>query len=249
MHRIVTLGVSLAAVGAASVTALAGASPSASVNCVPAGSTQFIGKIVTSGNLIVAPGTNCGLTQGSYVGHDVIVEKGAGFFPGGTKIGHDVLANGALFVELGDPNNGTTQTRVGHDVIIKATAGPVPVGNGICQTKIGHNLTITGSKAKASQWDVGYPDPYGCARNLDPHVYVGHNATFTNNANSFEVGDLRVGHNLDFTHNRGNPEILSGNVSLHACTANKNTHFTGDNNRGPRDRGCNKAGGGGGGGR
>jgi hypothetical protein len=207
---------------------LSSAAPTGDINCAalaPAGSTTFIGKITAAHDLIVPSGTGCGPTQGSTIGHDVIIEKGGWFFPGGTRIGYDVRASQALMVELGDPNNGTTFTKVGHDVIIDGTEGPVPDGNFICQTRIGHDLVVENSSAKASGFDVGYPDRYNCGRNSNPAVFVGHDATFSRNANSLEVGDLTVGRALTFTYNSGPNDVLWGIASGSRCYQAHNRHL------------------------
>lgn len=222
--------------GAAAVgglaTMIAGASASTGdVVCTPApGSTTFIGKLTVAHDLIVPPGIGCGLTQGSTVGHDVIVQKGASFFPGGTTIGHDVRADEAFLIELGDPNNGTTWTTVGHDVIVEKTTGPEPYGNFICQTKIGGNLLIEKSRASVTQWDIGYPDPPNCGRNSVPYDIIGHNAIFRANADSLLVGDNHVGGKIIFTHNTGNPEILSGNTAKKGCMQSHNHAYSGTGN-------------------
>ena len=76
---------------------------------------NYIGVVHAAYDLIVPPGDSCGPTEGSTVGHDALVGVNSAFFPGGTTIGHDVLAVGADLVELGDPNSGTSDTIVGHD--------------------------------------------------------------------------------------------------------------------------------------
>jgi hypothetical protein len=242
MRRIVLL-IGALAVPVLLVADLAGAS-TGDVQCAPPGTTMFIGKVNVAHNLIVAPGTSCGPTQGSTIGHDVIVQQGGSFFPGGTKIGHDVLANRASLIELGDVNNGTTDTIVGHDVRINRTQGPAPFGNFICQTRIGHDLVISNTAASASEWDIGRNDPANCGRNEVNGSRFGdtikHDGTFTHNANSLEVGDNTAifngntgpgfGHDLTITDNHSPSFGLIENSVRHACRQAHNHGFSGQAN-------------------
>ena len=247
MRRVITAltGV-LALAGVGSVLAAgAGATPG-DVTCTGTIASGFTGHMNVPHNLIIPSGRACGPTQGSTIGHDVIVQPGGAFYPGGTTIGHDVRATGAAMIELGDVNNGTTQTVIKHDVIIKQTTGPMPYGNFICQSRIGHNLLISGSKSNASGWDVGYADPPNCGRNSQPGVNVGHNATFRQNATSMLVGQLKVRGKLTFRGNRGSQNLLVGNYARRGCRRSRNRAYSGYGNRVGRHRhnNCNATSGG-----
>lgn len=238
-RRAITRWAWLTAIPVAAATAvmasMSAAATTGDVNCAtlaPQGSTTFIGKVTVAHDLIVPTGTGCGPTEGSKIGHDVIIEKGGSFFPGGTTIGNDVRADHALEVELGDPNNGTTPTKVGGDVIVNGQEGPNPYGNFICDTHITGDLLIEDSSSKASGFDVGYPDPYNCGRNSPPNVSVGGNATFMHNWNNLEVGSLKDGHTLTFTYDRAANNILYSTVSGHRCyQAHNSKSLTGWANR------------------
>ncbi len=233
MRKYVVASLIAAIAVAAFATMIAEASASSGdVVCTPpSGSQTFIGRLNVAHDLIVPAGIGCGLTQGSTVGHDVIVQSGASFFPGGTKIGHDVRADHAFLIEIGDPNNGNGETTVGKDVIINNTTGPEPYGSFICQTKIGHDLIIENSRASVTQWDIGYPDPPNCGRNRTPYDVIGHNAIFRNNANSLLVGEDRVSGQITITHNHGHPNDLVDNLAKKGCTQSHNRAFTGSGNR------------------
>src|SRR5215469_8139844 len=75
----------------------------------------FLGVLNVPQDLIVPAGSSCGLTEGSTIGRDVIVNPGAAFFIGGTAIGRDLIANRAALIELGDVNNGSSDTIIGRD--------------------------------------------------------------------------------------------------------------------------------------
>ncbi len=230
----IAYGSTVLAVGIGAALATFAHAATGDVTCAPKGNS-FIGKVKAAHNLIVPSGTSCGPTQGSTVGHDVIVEPGGAFFPGGTKITRDVIATKAKLIELGDVNNGTTPTKVGRDVVIDGTTGPQPYGNFICDTHIGRNLVIRHTKKAASGWDIGYPDPANCGRNgvrAGQHGdKIGHDAVFTHNAVSLEVGDNTIGHKLKFTHNSGSPEIVSRNNIKHGCSQSHNNAYSGTGNQ------------------
>lgn len=226
--------------GVALIIAAPAGAASGDVYCPQPPAPAFVGPVTAPHDLIVPPGTFCGPTQGSTVGHDVIVGQGAGFFPGGTTIGHDVRSHKAAFIELGDPNNGTTDTIVGHDVLITGTQGGVPVGDFICQTRIGHDLVVKDSAATASEWDIGDPLAFNCARNLRPGDTIGHDGIFDQNANAIDVGDNNAtfnggtgpgfGHDLKFTNNHGTINRLINNTVVHDCKQSDNHPFLGFGN-------------------
>lgn len=206
--------------------------------CPQPPSTQYIGLVNAPGDLVVPPGTSCGPTEGSTIGHDVIVSDGASFFPGGTTVGYDVISYGADLIELGDPNNGTSDMIVGHDVIIRGTQGTLPFGQFVCQTRIGHNLLITGTAASVSQWYIGYQNPSNCGRNYGRGGdTIGGNGIFRGNANSIYVGDnnnafnggtgLGFGHDLFFGNNDGAINQLSDNSVGYDCAQAHNHPFLG----------------------
>jgi hypothetical protein len=209
--------------------------------CPQPPNTQYIGPVDAPGDLIVPPNTSCGPTEGSMIGHDAIVSEGASFFPGGTTIGYDVLANRADLIELGDPNNGTTDMIVRHDVIIRGTQGNLPFGQFVCQTRIGHNLVITGTAAGVSQWYIGYQDPSNCGRNYGRGGdTIGNIGFFENNANTIYVGDnnntfnggtgLGFRHDLIFIDNHGAINQLSDNTVGYDCRQADNHPFLGFSN-------------------
>lgn len=86
--------------------------------------------------------------------------------------------------------------------------------------------------ASAPCFDIGYPAAYNCLRNSPPKVSVGGNATFTNNPNQLEVGDLTVGQKLTFTYNHAADDILYSTLSGHGCyQAHNSKRLTASNNR------------------
>jgi hypothetical protein len=214
---------------------------------------NYIGLVHAAHDLIVPNGDSCGPTEGSTIGHDALVGVNSAFFPGGTTIGHDVLAAGADLVELGDPNNGTTDTIVGHDVIVTGTQGMLPFGQFICQTRIGHDLVITNTQPGVAQWWVGYLDPSNCGRNYGRGGdTIGHDALFANNANTIYVGDNEpafngdtgpgFGHDLTFIHNTGAVNQLSDNTIVWDCRQRDNHPFDGFGNVAGHDvDGCNSS--------
>ncbi len=202
---------------------------------------NYVGPVIAPHDLIVPDGDSCGPTEGSRVGHDALVGENSAFFPGGTTIGHDVLATGADLIELGDPNNGTSDTIVGHDVIVKDTQGTLPFGQFICQTRIGHDLFITDTQPGVSQWYIGYQDPFNCGRNYGRGGdTIGHDGFFDNNANTIYVGDNQpafnggtgpgFGHDLMFTNNSGAINQLSDNTIVWDCRQRNNHPFLGFGN-------------------
>jgi hypothetical protein len=250
---------SLSGVGVAGAAtqepAMAGlaAAGSADVTC-PSG---FLGVLKVPGDLIVPAGSSCGLTEGSAIGHDVIVEPRASFFIGGTTIGHDLIATDADLIELGDVNNGSSDTIIGHDAIIVGTRGTVPYGEFICQTRIGHDLIIAGTRHTASGWDIGAPEPANCGRNA---VYgprfadtIGHDGIFVNNAGAYlDVGwnepayngntGAGFGHNVLFVHNREGYNDLTKNTIVHDCVQRGNHPYRGTGNKAGHNVGdCNSA--------
>lgn len=199
-------------------TPIVGASTPAPTLCPSSPSdSPFLGTVHASGDLVVPAGESCGLYQGSTVGHNVVVNKGAQLFAMGTTVGHDVLADHAGIIEIGNPNDGTTGVRVGHDLIIKNMESGGGIGNFICQTTVGHNLVLEGTSQGAPMFDVGYPDPYNCGRNTTPGDVVKHSLTATRNAGTVEVGENRVGNVLKFTHNSSPNDMLFDNLIGDRC--------------------------------
>jgi hypothetical protein len=214
-----TLGTLSAAVAGCALawTGLAGATYSTTSCPASPSASPFTGKVNAPGNLIIPAGEVCGLTQGSTVGHNVVVQKGAEFLAMGTRIGHDVLATHAHIIEIGNPNDGTSQVKVGYDLIIKDMQSAGGVGNFICQTKVGHNLILQGTSKNAPMFDVGYPDPFNCGRNSVAGDVVGHSMTITRNAGTVEVGSDKVHRALKFTYNRSASNVLYGNIAGSLC--------------------------------
>jgi len=217
----------------------------------------FLGVLKVGHDLVVPAGSSCGLTQGSVIGHDVIVKPGASFVVGGTTIGHDLFATGADLIELGDVNNGSSDTIIGHDAIITGTVGTLPFGEFICQTRIGHDLVITDTKATASGWDIGAPESANCGRNA---IYgprfadtIGHDGIFSDNAGAYiDVGwnqskyngktGLGFGHDVVFTNNHEGFNDLTRNTIGHSCRQRANHPYLGKKNRaGHSVNSCNSA--------
>lgn len=191
----------------------------------------FLGVLNVTGNLTVPANSSCGLTQGSTIGNDVTIDQGGSFFIGGTTIGHDLNANHPNLIELGDPNNGTTATVIGHDVNINGTTGTFPFGEFICQTQIGHNLTVQGTAPGTTGWDIGFPEPFNCARNSTPGDSIAGDATFSNNAGAYlDVGDSTFGHDLTYNGNTGIFDNLTDNSIVHNCTQSNNHPYDGSGN-------------------
>ena len=229
MRRIPPLIASVLLAAAAPLLALVGPANAATgdVTC-PNG---FLGVLTVVHNLTVPAGSSCGLTEGSTIGNDVIVDSGASFYIGGTTIGHDLRASGAALIELGDPNNGSTETVIGDDAIITGTVGGLPYGEFICQTHIGHNLSVTDTASTASGWDIGAPEAANCGRNVTPGDIVGNTATFTNNEGAYlDVGSNQVGYNLVFKGNVEGFNDLTGNAITNNCSQNYNHPFSGSGN-------------------
>jgi hypothetical protein len=189
----------------------------------------FLGVLNAPQDLVVPAGSSCGLTEGSTIGRDVIVNQGGSFFVGGITIGRDLIADHPNLIELGDPNNGSTETVVGRDVTITDTTGTLPFGQFICQTQVGRNLTVTGTVTGAA-WDIGTPLFANCARNSTPGDSIGADGVFTNNAVTISVGSSTFGHDLTFTGNTGSSNDLISNVISHDCNQSGNHPFDGSGN-------------------
>jgi hypothetical protein len=248
MRRMLLLlaSILLATVPVLVVAASPAAAGSADVTC-PSG---FLGVLKVARDLIVPAGSSCGLTEGSAIGHDVIVEPRASFFIGGTKIGHDLIAIRADLIELGDVNNGSSDTIIGHDAIIVGTVGTVPYGEFICQTRIGHDLIIADTKSTASGWDIGAPEPANCGRNAryGPRFAdtIGHDGIFIDNAGAYlDVGwnqpayngetGAGFGHNLIFVRNHEGYNNLTKNTIGHNCIQRANHPYHGSGNSAGHD--------------
>lgn len=239
MRRFVLLLAGVLGAGLASAGAASAAPPV--TYCPQPPSTSYIGVVNAPGDLIVPAGTSCGPTEGSAVARDVIVETHAAFFPGGTTIGRDVRADGADLIELGDPNNGSSDMVVGRDVLITGTQGTIPYGQFVCQTRIGRDLVITDTAPGVSPWYVGYQDRFNCGRNFGRGGdTIGHDGVFQNNGNTIYVGDnndsrnggtgLGFGHDLTFTGNQGPVNQLSDNTVGNDCAQSDNHPFLGFSN-------------------
>ena len=190
----------------------------------------FLGELNVTGNLLVPAGSSCGLTQGSTIGGDVTVQQGGSFYIGGTTIGHDLNANQPNLIELGDVNNGGTVV-IEHDVNINGTTGTLPFGEFICQTKIGHNLTVSGTQPGTPGWDIGFPEPFNCGRNSTPGDSIAGDATFNNNAGAYlDVGDSSFGHDLTYNGNTGSFNDLTNNTIAHNCSQSGNHPYDGSGN-------------------
>jgi hypothetical protein len=229
MRRIPLLAASILLAAGAPLLALAGPANAATgdVTCA----NGFLGVLNVVHNLTVPADSSCGLTQGSTIGNDVIVDPGASFYIGGTTIGHNLTATDATLIELGDPNNGTTETVIDNDATITGTVGGLPYGEFICQTQIDHNLSVTDTASTASGWDIGAPEPANCGRNSTPGDIIGNNATFTNNEGAYlDVGSNQVGYNLSFKGNVEGFNDLTNNTIANSCSQNYNHPFSGSGN-------------------
>jgi hypothetical protein len=243
MRRTLLLAASALLVTGSAVVALASPASAApkSVTC-PNG---FLGVLHVRKDLIVPADSSCGLTQGSKIGRNVIVHKGASFFTGGTKIGGNLIARGAALIEIGDVNNGKSATVIGGNVIITGTVGGVPYGEFICQTRIGGNLVIKDTAATASGWDIGQPQAANCGRNAKyGKVYgdtIGHNGIFIDNAGAYlDVGSNQpafnghtgpgFGHDLVFVNNHEGYNALNENSVGHDCRQHNNRPYEGSGN-------------------
>ncbi len=244
MRRIPKLAVSMLLVAASTLLALAAvAGPANAATGDYTCPKGFLGVLKVAHNLIVPAKSTCGLTQGSTIGHDVIVESGASFFIGGTTIRHDLIATNAALIELGDPNNGTTETVIGGNAIISGTVGGVPFGEFICQTHIVHNLSISYTAKTASGWDIGAPEPANCGRNSTPGDIIGNNATFNGNAGAYlDMGYNKVGYDLVFIGNNEGYNDLTHNKVGNNCSQSYNHPFLGkDNTAGNNVGSCNSS--------
>lgn len=217
----------------------------------------FIGVLNAPQDLVVPAGSSCGLTEGSTIGRDVIVDAGGAFFIGGTTIGRDLIANQAALIELGDVNNGSSDTIIGRDAIIAGTVGGVPFGEFICQTRIGRDLVITDTASTASGWDIGAPEAANCGRNARfGQVFgdtIGRNGVFDNNAGAYlDVGSNQpafnggtgpgFGNDLTFTNNHEGFNDLTDNTIGNTCSQSNNHPYAGSGNTaGNNVDACNSA--------
>lgn len=214
----------------AAAPALALTSPAAAATGDVTCPNGFLGVLNVAHNLTVPAGDSCGLTQGSTIGNNVYVDSGAAFYVGGITIGHDLIASGAQLIEIGDPNNGSTETVIGGSATITGEVGGLPYGDFICQTRV-YNLSITDTVTGTPGWDIGAPEPANCGRNATPGDIIGNNAVFTNNeGNYLDVGGNQVGHNVSFKGNVEGTNTLTDNTITNDCVQAYNHPFDGSGN-------------------
>ncbi len=210
----------------------------------------FLGVLHVAHDLIIPAGSSCGLTEGSAIGNNVYVYPHASFYAGGTTIGYSLLADQADLIELGDVNNGSSDTIIGHDAVITGTAGTLPYGEFICQTRIGHDLVIADTAATATGWDIGAPEPANCGRNAryGPRYAdtIGNDGIFSNNADAYlDIGSNQdaynggtgpgFGHDLIFTGNHEGYNDLTSNTVGYDCNQSNNHPYLGTGNTAAHD--------------
>lgn len=215
----------------------------------------------TSHDLIVPAYANCVVVPGTTIGHDVIIGEGAQFYDKGGYIGHDVTADQPLFIGIGGTGTaGASQPGyVGHDISINGALGPNdPMAlhnlNFVCNTNIGHDLTIENSTDNAqnpSTWYVGDAD----GRCTGGGNQVGHDLNVLNNKTPVDVSDNGtsggrtnnpshpggIGHDLNVTGNSPG-YVVEGNVAGHDATCSPAPDSSdGDptaNSAGHKNNGC-----------
>jgi hypothetical protein len=166
----------------------------------------------TGTDVVVPSGATCILVAGTHVLHDVNVKKGGTLVVQGASVDHNIKAGGAAGIAI-EP--GST---VGNDVTLDGTTGSADGGNRVCDSTIGHNLSVTKSTAGAGDWEIGCD--YGNSIANDLHVDGNHNAV--------DVTYNSVGGNMTVTNNA--VATVIGNDVTHDANCSKNAVQSGSGN-------------------
>jgi hypothetical protein len=142
----------------------------------------------------------------------VTVQKGGTLIVQGATIDHNIKAGGAAGIAI-EPGS-----HVGVDVTIGGTTGTADGGNRVCDSTIGHNLSVTDSTAGAGDWEIG----------CDSGNTIGNDLNVNGNKNSVDVSDNTVGHNMAVTKNAD--ATVTGNDVGHDAHCDKNAVLGGSGN-------------------
>jgi plastocyanin len=185
-------------------------------------------------DLIVPAGdTFCFIPPGTQIGHDVIVQPGGRLWDQQGSVGHDITANQPAGIAIGGfdtPQGGS----VGHDITILGVTGNGPRGgvNWLCNTHVGHDVTIANSASTAGKWDIGDLEPE-CGGG---GITTGHDLNVVNNANQVDVSDnneglppppFAIGHDLNVLGN-ALPPIVESNSARHDANCQSDHTTDGD---------------------
>jgi hypothetical protein len=177
-------------------------------------------------NVNVLAGAACTLDLNAHVTvmHDLIVQATGSLNDQAATVGHDVVATNPQIISIGYGGS------VGHDIVIQGLTGSGD--NYICNTRIGHDLSVSNGLVSASVLNIGPPR---CAAPLT----VGHDLTVRNNANPVTVSDNSAGHDLVVQGNTGGTTV-NGNHAGHdaACIANTGFVAAGNGNTAGHNNTC-----------
>jgi hypothetical protein len=213
------------------------------------GLTECNGYYGGSGQEVVVPvGATCVLPPGTKVATNMHVMTGGTLIDQGATIGGDLNANNPKAVTVAGGN-------VQGDVQLQGVAGS-PAGdkdNYVCDTSIGHDLSVQNSAATAGTIVIGGPPDCSVGDK------IGHDLSVQNNATAVTVSDNTVTHNLSIQNNTGGVTVEtnkagedlevqnnSGGVTVtnnHAghnaqCRNNKPTTGGSGNTAGSQNKGC-----------
>jgi hypothetical protein len=198
---------------------------------------------------LLPSGKTCTIAPGVQIGGSVIVSSGATLTDNGAQIADDIQATSPKGIGLAGSASGPGS--VGIDVEITGVSGSGPGtivkgSNYICDTEIGHDLQITGSRSKAGPWIIGdQRSGEECGRGGNQ---IGTDMQVVNNANSVDISDnmkgspptsnVGIGHDLQETGNAvtsTSPVVANNYIGYDAeCEAHTKgtSNIVGHNNEG-----------------
>jgi streptogramin lyase len=214
-HFVVTGAHQYAAAGPVPVTVMvtddggstdSGSGTTTVAEALNAGKTECNGLFGGSGrDVTVRNGDVCTLIAGTQVGHNVHVHKGGALDDQGAAIGHDLHADGAVWVEIDGGGS------VGHDLHVNhLTGAPAGGDNAVCDTTVGGDVEVQDNSA-SSPIDVG--NLGACSGG--PGLTVGHDLRVQDNKAQVMVGGNHVQHDIHVQNNAGG--TLTGNSAGNDC--------------------------------
>jgi hypothetical protein len=194
-------------------------------------------------DLIVPAGDNCPVLSGTTIGHDLIVDQGAGLLTGGITVGHDVTGQDPAHIQIGNPTfPGALHSSIGHDVnVTGATDSRFVAVQLVCDATIAHDLTWQNDAANTHLYvgDLDFP----CSAGAD---HVGHDVTVKNNQGLNDVSDNKPANNgagfgHDLTVQDNTSMTVESNAIGHDCNQQNNHPYTNNDgdSTGPNTAGHN----------
>jgi hypothetical protein len=146
---------------------------------------------------VIVPANGFCLLNGATVTHDVIAQQNSLLAVANTTIGHDLSATSPQEIATGAFAGTPGPVSVGHDLSISGSDGSNGIGYDICDTRIQHDLSITGTTS-FDEIDVGDTGTESlCTGAVSAPDSVGHDAIVSNNSPArLDIGDNTVGHDL-----------------------------------------------------